>query len=80
MVLKSVELVQLDIDDLFLPTAGRFFGRPLRFGGSAVLSGSFFTALSSFSGSFPLSGAVAAFSGAFSFSAAFFSAMISEKL
>ena len=30
MVLEGMELVQLDIDDLFLPTAGRFFGRLLR--------------------------------------------------
>ena len=27
MVLEGVELVQLDIDNLFLATAGRFFGR-----------------------------------------------------
>jgi len=30
VVFESVELVQFDIDDLFLSTAGRFFGRLLR--------------------------------------------------
>ena len=57
-----------------------FGGRPLRFGGSAVLSGSFFTALSGFSGSFPLSRTGADLSGVFPFYAAFLSAIISEKL
>ena len=64
-----------------------FGGRPLRLGGSIVLSGSFFTAFSGFEGTFPFSGegaafsgAEAAFSGCFPFSAACFPAMISEKL
>ena len=64
-----------------------FGGRPLRLGGSAVLSVSFFTAFSGFEGAFPFSGkeaacsvAGAAFSGCFPFSAACFPAMISEKL
>lgn len=57
-----------------------FGGRPLCFGGSAVLSGYFFTVLSGFASSFPLSGTGTDLSGVFPFSASFFSAMIFEKL